>query len=251
MSDNAAPHVLPPLPYAENALDPVISCQYHRHPLWQAPSGLRRCLEQVASRHGTGRVLRWNKLIADDRRRKPTRVAIFNNAAQLWNHTFYWRSLRPQGGGEPSAGSKRNDRCVIRRNLDACRSSWRHGDEPIRQRSGSAPSRSRHAKVRETGDAGTPLTKGVKPLLTIDVSEHAYSRTTRTTRRTTSRPSRQTDRREFAADNLGSCLAEQSRPQASAVEHSINQSQRDRLCARCSNSFPSFIRTSLNFLLER
>ncbi len=105
---------------------------------------------------------------------KPDKVGIFNNAAQVWNHTFYWQSLRPNGGGEPPAGLKQKIESSFG-SVDACRkelanaavtqfgSGWawlvKDGDK---------------LKVVKTGNADTPLTSTMKPLLTIDVWEHAY-----------------------------------------------------------------------------
>jgi len=170
--DKTALHVLPPLPYAENALDPVISARtigFHR------------------GKHHQGYVDTLNKLIAatdlaglslvkliNDTAGKTDKAAIFNSAAQVWNHTFYWRSLRPKGGGEPPAALK----SLIETSfgtLDACKKelataattqfgsgwAWLVLDAGV-------------LKVVKTGNAETPLTMGVKSLLTIDVWEHAY-----------------------------------------------------------------------------
>ena len=102
---SATTHVLPPLPYADNALDPVISANtigFHY------------------GKHHRGYVDNLNKLVAGTEYAdlslekiimatagQADKSAIFNNAAQVWNHTFYWRSLRPNGGGEPPAALKR------------------------------------------------------------------------------------------------------------------------------------------------
>jgi Fe-Mn family superoxide dismutase len=95
--DKNALHVLPALPYAESALDPVISAH---------------TLSFHYGKHHKGYVDMLNKLVAGtelagltleqligETAGKADKVAIFNNAAQTWNHTFYWRSLRPNGGG--------------------------------------------------------------------------------------------------------------------------------------------------------
>jgi Fe-Mn family superoxide dismutase len=172
ISKNSAPHVLPPLPYAEGALDPVVSANtigFHY------------------GKHHRGYVDNLNKLIAGtelaglaleqliaETAGKSDKVAIFNNAAQTWNHTFYWRSLRPKGGGEPPAALLQRIGASFG-SLDGCKkelltaattqfgSGWAwlvlEGDK---------------LKVVKTGNAETPLAKGVKPLLTIDVWEHAY-----------------------------------------------------------------------------
>jgi Fe-Mn family superoxide dismutase len=102
------------------------------------------------------------------------RTAIYNNAAQHWNHSFYWRSLKAQGGGEPPAALKQRIEAAFG-SVDACRkellsaattqfgSGWawlvQDGDK---------------LAVTKTGNADSPLHGGQKPLLTIDVWEHAY-----------------------------------------------------------------------------
>jgi superoxide dismutase, Fe-Mn family len=170
--ETAPLHALPPLPYADNALDPVISAN---------------TLGFHYGKHHKGYVDNLNKLLAGtelaslsleqpitETSGKADQVAIFNNAAQTWNHTFYWRSLRAKGGGEPPAALKQKIETSFG-NLDACKkelataattqfgSGWAwlvlEGDK---------------LKVVKTGNAETPLTKGAKPLLTIDVWEHAY-----------------------------------------------------------------------------
>jgi superoxide dismutase, Fe-Mn family len=171
MGDTVA-HVLPPLPYAENALDPMISA---------------RTIGLHYGKHHKGYVDALNKLIAGteladlsleeliaETAGKADQAAIFNNAAQAWNHTFYWRSLRAKGGGEPPASMQPLIEASFG-NLDACKkelataataqfgSGWvwlvQDADE---------------LKVIKTGNAGTPLTKGMKALLALDVWEHAY-----------------------------------------------------------------------------
>jgi Fe-Mn family superoxide dismutase len=170
--ENAFPYALPPLPYADNLLDPIISANtigFHY------------------GKHHKGYVDNLNKLVAGTEfadltlgkiitktAGKADKIAIFNNAAQIWNHTFYWRSLRPKGGGEPPAVLKKKIE-VSFGTLDACKtelstaattqfgSGWAwlvlDGDK---------------VKVVKTGNADSPLTKDMKPLLNIDVWEHAY-----------------------------------------------------------------------------
>ena len=170
--ESTSSHVLPTLPYADNALAPVISAN---------------TIKFHYGKHHQAYVDNLNKLIAGtefanlplekiitEAAGKPDKTAIFNNAAQTWNHTFYWRSLRPQGGGEPSAMLKQKIDATFG-SLDACKkelataamaqfgSGWvwlvLDGDK---------------LKVIKTGNAALPMTSGLKPLLTIDVREHAY-----------------------------------------------------------------------------
>jgi Fe-Mn family superoxide dismutase len=167
-----ASHVLPALPYADNALEPVISANtLHFH----------------YGKHHQAYVDNLNKLIAGTEfaalplekiisgsSGKPDKTAIFNNAAQAWNHAFYWRSLRPQGGGGPPV--------ALIKKIEASFGSLDAGKKEIATAAmaqfGSGwvwlVLDGDRLKVARTGNADTPLTGGLKPLLTIDVWEHAY-----------------------------------------------------------------------------
>ena len=169
---SAATLSLPPLPYGESALDPVISA---------------RTIGFHYGKHHKGYVDNLNKLIANTEfadlpldkivaatAGKADKVAIFNNAAQTWNHSFYWNSLRPDGGGAPPAALKQAIEASFG-SLDALKKelataamtqfgsgwAWLVGEGGT-------------LKVVKTANADTPLTQGLKPLLTIDVWEHAY-----------------------------------------------------------------------------
>ena len=168
----ASPHVLPPLPYAENALDPVItantiSFHYGKH----HKAYVDNLNKLVAGTEYAD--LPLEKIIAGTAGR-PEKAAIFNNAAQIWNHTFYWNSLKPKGGGEPPA--------ALKQRIDA---SFGSVDTCKKELAGAAVSQfgsgwawlvldGDKLKVIKTANADTPLASGVKPLLTIDVWEHAY-----------------------------------------------------------------------------
>jgi Fe-Mn family superoxide dismutase len=165
-------YVLPPLPYAENALEPVISAKTIAFHYGKHHKGYVDNLNKlIAGTELAG--LPLEKIIAETAG-KADKAAIFNNAAQVWNHTFYWNSLNPRGGGEPPAALKQKIEASFG-SLDACKkelaatamaqfgSGWvwlvQDGDK---------------LKVFKTSNADLPLTKGMKPLLTIDVWEHAY-----------------------------------------------------------------------------
>ncbi len=172
MSQGDAVHVLPDLPYARNALEPVISA---------------RTLEFHYGKHHQTYVDNLNKLIKGtplaqkslgeviiDSFRQPDKVGVFNNSAQVWNHTFYWQCLNPAGGKEPSPALMQKIETAFG-SFDACKkelfsaattqfgSGWAwlelDGDR---------------LKVTKTPNAEMPLTRNNKPLLTIDVWEHAY-----------------------------------------------------------------------------
>lgn len=167
-----APHILPPLPYAENALDPVISAN---------------TLGFHYGKHHKTYVDNLNKLITDTELAdlsleeiiaatsgKADKSGIFNNAAQVWNHTFYWNSLSPKGGGNPPAELKQK----IEASFDSVEACKKELATAATTQFGSGwawlVEDGDGLKVVKTGNADLPLTKGIKPLLTIDVWEHAY-----------------------------------------------------------------------------
>jgi Fe-Mn family superoxide dismutase len=106
---------------------------------------------------------------------KSEQAAIFNNAAQVWNHTFYWHSLSPKGGGKPTGAL-----------ADAIDRDFGSLDELRKQLLAAATGQfgsgwawlvvdgSGKLGVTKTSNADMPLTRNLRPLLTIDVWEHAY-----------------------------------------------------------------------------
>lgn len=168
----APAHVLPSLPYADHALSPIISAN---------------TISFHYGKHHKGYVDNLNKLTAGTEfadlplqaiiaatAGKADKSAIFNNAAQSWNHAFYWRSLRPNGGGEPPAALLQKIEASFG-NLDACKKELAAA-ATTQFGSGWAwlALAGGQLKVVKTGNADSPLTAGMKPLLTIDVWEHAY-----------------------------------------------------------------------------
>lgn len=169
---SALPHVLPPLPYDENALEPVITS---------------KTISFHYGKHHKGYVDNLNKLIAGTEYAglslekiitstagKPEKNAIFNNAAQTWNHTFYWNSLTPKGGGEPPVALKQKIEASFG-SVDACKKEF--ATAAVAQfGSGWAwlVLESGVLKVVKTANADIPMTMGFTPILTIDVWEHAY-----------------------------------------------------------------------------
>jgi Fe-Mn family superoxide dismutase len=168
----APPHTLAPLPYAENALEPVISAKTMSFHYGKHHKGYVDNLNKLVS--GTEYAeLSLEKIITACAGR-PDKSVIFNNAAQAWNHTFYWNSLKPNGGGEPPAALKRMIEAAFG-SLEACR----------KELAGAAVSQfgsgwawlvleQDKLKVVKTANADIPMTMGLKPLLVIDVWEHAY-----------------------------------------------------------------------------
>jgi Fe-Mn family superoxide dismutase len=171
-SENAVPHLLPALPYADNALEPVITANtihFHYGKHHQAyVDNLNKLITGTEFAD-----LPLEKIIAGTAG-KPDKTAIFNNAAQAWNHAFFWRSLQPQGGGEPPA--------LLKQKIDAAFGSVAACKKELAAAAlaqfGSGwvwlVADGGQLKVVKTGNADTPLSGGMKPLLTIDVWEHAY-----------------------------------------------------------------------------
>ena len=170
--ENASQHVLPPLPYADNALDPVISAttigfHYGKH----HKTYVDNLNKLVAGTELAGLPL---ENIITMTVGKIDKAAIFNNAAQIWNHTFFWKSMKPKGGGEPPAALKQKIEESFE-SVDACKkelstaavSQFGSGWAWLVLEGGKL-------KVVKTANAGSPMTAGDKPLLTIDVWEHAY-----------------------------------------------------------------------------
>ncbi|HEY9513771.1 MAG TPA: Fe-Mn family superoxide dismutase, partial [Rhodanobacter sp.] len=159
---------LPPLPYEKNALEPHISAE---------------TLEFHYGKHHQGYVTNLNKMIEgtefadaalEDIIRKSS-GGMFNNAAQTWNHTFYWNSMKPNGGGAPSG-----------KLADAITKSFGSVEKFKEQFSKSATGNfgsgwtwlvqrpDGSLGIVNTSNAATPITGSDKPLFTTDVWEHAY-----------------------------------------------------------------------------
>ena len=163
---------LPPLPYAENALMPVISTNTMSFHYGKHHQAYVDNLNNLAK--GTDYENASLETIINETAGKSDKVVLFDNAAQIWNHTFYWNSMKPAGGGKPtgklaqmieaSFGSFDNFRKEL---ATATVSQFGSGWGWLVQDGGVL-------KVVKTPNAEVPFTKGQKPLLTIDVWEHAY-----------------------------------------------------------------------------
>lgn len=163
---------LPPLPYADTALEPHYSANafsFHH------------------AKHHNAYVVNLNNLIADSdlagksleeiimaSAKDDSKAGIFNNSAQVWNHTFFWNSMSPNGGGRPSG--------ALAAKIDEDFGSFDAFAEKFKA---SAVGRfgsgwtflvldGGKLKIVNTLNAGTPMTDGQTALLTIDVWEHAY-----------------------------------------------------------------------------
>ena len=168
------PFTLPPLPWPENALEPVISSRtmglhYGKH----HRAYVNKLNELVAGTPFASMPL--EQVIRESAQQKD-KQKIFNNAAQAWNHTFFWSCLRPAKGdsSQPQGelakrveaelgGLEQFRKDFARTAVDTFGSGWAW----LVERDGKL-------EITSTSNAGTPLTTGATPLLTLDVWEHAY-----------------------------------------------------------------------------
>ena len=159
---------LPELPYSQDALAPHISAE---------------TLEYHYGKHHQAYVTNLNKLVEGtpnaekslEELIKTTEGGIFNNAAQVWNHTFYWYCLSPKGGGDPKGkigdlikSSFGSFQAFKEKFTDAALTQFGSGWAWLVKKSDGS------LAIEKTANAGCPLTNSQKPLLTCDVWEHAY-----------------------------------------------------------------------------
>ncbi len=163
---------LPDLPYAQDGLAPFISAE---------------TMSFHYGKHHTGYVGKLNAAIKETDLESlslediikrtatdPGQVGVFNNAAQVWNHTFYWNSMKPDGGGKPTGD--------LAKQIDADFASFEAFKDAFKKAASTQFGSGwawlvfdgEHLSVRKTNNAKTPIVDGLTPLLTIDVWEHAY-----------------------------------------------------------------------------
>jgi len=164
---------LPPLPYADDALAPHISAE---------------TISFHYDKHHNAYVVNLNKLVADTEFEGKSledimnatagdsaKAGVFNNAAQIWNHTFYWNSMAPNGGGKPTGD--------LAAKIDADFGSFDAFADAFKTAGATqfgsgwawlVLNRDGKLEVVKTLNAECPLTEGLTPLLTMDVWEHAY-----------------------------------------------------------------------------
>lgn len=160
---------LPALPFAKDSLAPHMSPE---------------TFDFHYSKHHKAYVDNLNKLIPGTEFEKlsleeivkKSSGPIFNNAAQVWNHTFFWNCLSPNGGGEPSGALAD----AIKRDFGSFAAFKEKFTETAIKTFGSGwawlvlNKNTGKLECVSTSNAGCPLTEGHKPLLTVDVWEHAY-----------------------------------------------------------------------------
>lgn len=162
------PFSLPPLPYPKNALAPHIS---------------EETLEYHYGKHHNTYVVNLNKLTADtefatmplEQVIQKSSGAVFNNAAQVWNHSFYWHCLSPQGGHEPTG--------KLADAINQAFGSFATFKEKFTQTAISTfgsgwawlvQDEQNNLSIISTSNAGTPMKDNLRALMTCDVWEHAY-----------------------------------------------------------------------------
>lgn len=158
----------PQLPYAEDALEPVIS---------------RRTIEFHYGKHEQAYIDNLNKLIEGTEFAElpledvihDAKGPLFNNASQAWNHIFYFFSFSPDGGGEPEGDLRK----AIDRDFGSFENFKKEFVEAGTKLFGSgwvwlSRDNSGRLFITQDGNAGNPITDGLTPILTFDVWEHAY-----------------------------------------------------------------------------
>ncbi|MCF8480810.1 MAG: superoxide dismutase [Rhodospirillum sp.] len=163
---------LPPLPYAKDALEPHMSAQ---------------TLEFHHGKHHNTYVTNLNNLVKDTPLADQSldeiilavagdasKAGVFNNAAQVWNHTFFWNGMKPNGGGEPTGALKEAIDAAFG-SFDAFKTEFKQAGA-TQFGSGWAWLVVKDGKlaITKTANADLPMTKGETALLTCDVWEHAY-----------------------------------------------------------------------------
>ena len=162
---------LPDLPYAADALEPHVSAKtlgFHHGK--HHKTYVDKLNAAIGGTQYEGQAL--ETIIAASH--EASDAAVFNNAAQIWNHTFLWNSMSPQGGGEPEGAlagainASFGDLAAFREKFKASAlgqfgSGWTW-----------LVSKGGKLDIMSTGNAETPLTEGINALVTLDVWEHAY-----------------------------------------------------------------------------
>jgi Fe-Mn family superoxide dismutase len=164
---------LPPLPYPDNALEPVISSNTIGFHYGKHHKGYFDALTKAVE--GTDLANQTLEDVVRTTQVNPNRTAIYNAAAQTWNHNFYWQSMKPQGGGKPTGALA--DR--IEQDLKGFDNLKKELTTAALTQFGSGwawlvETKEKKLQVMKTPNADTPMAQGLKCLVTIDVWEHAY-----------------------------------------------------------------------------
>lgn len=166
------PLTLPELPFTQNALEPYISgntleFHYGKHHKAYVDNGNKLIAGTELENLSVEEII---KKVAGD----SSKSGIFNNAAQVWNHSFYWNCIKPNGGGSP-----------IGKIAELINEDFKDFDNFVNELKNAGATQfgsgwawlvleGTKLNIMKTANADTPLAHGLKPLLTIDVWEHAY-----------------------------------------------------------------------------
>jgi len=163
---------LPALPYDQSALEPhitanTLSFHYGKHHQAYVTNLNNLAKDTPLADKSLEDIIKETAGNAD-------KAGVFNNAAQIWNHTFYWHSMKPNGGGAPGG--------ALAEKINSSFGSYEKFADAFSQAAATQfgsgwawlVAEGDALKVTKTGNAETPLTAGVTPLITIDVWEHAY-----------------------------------------------------------------------------
>jgi Fe-Mn family superoxide dismutase len=163
---------LPDLPYAKNALEPYISSQtFDYHHGKHHAAYVTNLNNLIKGTDLEGKSLEEIILASS---KDTSKAGIFNNSAQIWNHTFFWNSMKPNGGGKPNG--------ALAQKIDADFGSYEGFFEQFKT-AATTQFGSGWAwlvvdkgtlKVIKTANAELPMTQGMMALITLDVWEHAY-----------------------------------------------------------------------------
>ncbi len=163
---------LPDLPYSKDALEPYISAktlEFHHDKHHKAYVDNGNKMISGTEFEGLDAEAIIKKVAGD-----ASKIGVFNNVGQVWNHSFFWKCLKPKGGGRPTG--------PIAQKIDSDFGSYEKFAEELKNAgvtqfgSGWAWLVLKNGKleVMKTANADTPVAHGIRPLLTIDVWEHAY-----------------------------------------------------------------------------
>jgi len=168
------PHFMKqPLPYPESALEPYVSARTVSFHYQKHHQGYVNNLNKLVS--GTPFAGRSLEEVIRETSGRPDRTAMFNNAAQVWNHDFFWQCMKKGGGGKPAPGK-------LLTMIEASFGSFERFANAFRTAAASLfgsgytwlVQEGDALKIVQTSNADTPIVHGQTPLLTCDVWEHAY-----------------------------------------------------------------------------
>ncbi|ASX27576.1 superoxide dismutase [Rickettsia sp. MEAM1 (Bemisia tabaci)] len=166
------PFVLPNLPYDKESFKPHFTAETfeyhhgkHHNAYVQNLNNLLKDKEELQKKN-LEEIIDWSS--------QNQNIAIFNNAAQVWNHTFFWHSIKPNGGGKPSGK-------ILKQINDDFGSFEKFCEQFKAEATGQFGSgwawlvyHNNRLQIVKTANAGTPIANGMQPLLACDIWEHAY-----------------------------------------------------------------------------